>query len=131
MSAPPAREAQRMMAHPAESFANGHHAKLEAWRRRMDEFRAAGRRVVVWGAGSKGVTFLNMLGIDHSFVPFVVDLNPRKRGLYVAGTGQQVVAPDFLREYKPEKVLVMNAAYREEIERMLEELGVKAEILTV
>lgn len=116
---------------PLERFRESYRAKLEMWRNRMEDFRAAGRRVVVWGAGSKGVTFLNMLGITHSFVPYIVDLNPRKHGLHVPGTGQQVVAPEFLARYRPEIVLVMNAAYEAEIARMLEEVGVKAEILTV
>jgi hypothetical protein len=29
----------------------------------------------------------------------VVDLNSRKQGKFIAGTGQQVIVPDFLKEY--------------------------------
>ena len=34
-----------------------HRAKVEHWRRRLAELQRAARRVVVWGAGSKGITF--------------------------------------------------------------------------
>jgi hypothetical protein len=42
-----------------EAFAASYNAKLSEWRTKLAELRQAGRRAVVWGAGSKGVTFLN------------------------------------------------------------------------
>ena len=45
------------------------------------------------------------------------------------GTGQQVVPPEFLGDHRPDVVIVMNAIYRTEIERILESLGVHAEII--
>jgi hypothetical protein len=89
---------------------------------------AAGQRGVVWGAGSKGVTFLNATGAGEEIVA-VVDINPRKQGKYVAGTGQRIVAPTELAEIRPDFVIIMNANYREEIGGMLAEVGVAAEIL--
>jgi hypothetical protein len=113
------------------SFQANHRAKMEFWRRRIADFRKTRRRVVVWGAGSKGVTFLNMLEIDHSLVPIVVDLNPRKHGFFVPCTGQQVVGPEVLRAFQPHVVLVMNPAYEHEIAGVLQQLGVAAELITV
>ena len=49
----------------------------------------------------------------------------------MAGTGQEVVSPEFLRDYKPDAVIVMNPIYKREIGETLEALGVSAEILTV
>jgi hypothetical protein len=83
---------------------------------------------VVWGGGSKGVMFLNTLRPERG-VEYMVDINPRKRGMYVAGTGQQIVSPEFLRAYRPDTVIIMNAIYGEEIRGQLDRLEVKAEIL--
>jgi hypothetical protein len=57
----------------------------------------------------------------------VVDINPRKQGRYVAGTGQRIVPPEFLRDYRPGVIIVMNPVYRDEIREMTERLGVTAE----
>lgn len=55
--------------------------RVEQWRQRIGELRS-NRDVVIWGAGAKGVMFLNLLrlrageGIDR-----VVDINPRKHAI--------------------------------------------------
>jgi len=41
------------------------------------------------------------------------------------------VGPEFLREYRPGVVVVMNPIYRTEIEGSLRELGVEARVKTV
>jgi hypothetical protein len=33
----------------------------------------------------------------------------------MAGSGQEIVAPDFLRSYRPDAVIIMNPVYRQEI----------------
>lgn len=98
-----------------------------------DWFRQAAqddKRVVVWGAGSKGVTFLNLLRRQGS-VRYAVDLNPHKQGKFVAGTGQEIVRPEFLQYYRPDYVVIMNDIYRSEISETLRSLQVAAEVLSV
>jgi len=111
-------------------FADRYQRKVEEWRTTLDDIAASGKRAVVWGAGSKGVTFLNTLdlggAIDHA-----VDINPRKTGMFVAGSGQSIVAPEELSRVRPDVVLVMNAIYRDEIARTTRDLGVRAELLAV
>ena len=68
----------------------------------------------MWGAGSKGVTFLNMIDSRYQ-IEYVIDINPRKHGKYIPGTGQKIVSPEFLREYIPDIVIVMNLIYENEI----------------
>lgn len=100
------------------------------WRRQLDAWNRAGRRAVVWGGGSKGVTFLNAVGVQQE-VEYVVDVNPRKQGLFVTGTGQQVVSPEALGAYSPGVVLVMNKVYEDEIRAKLDALAVGASVVTV
>ena len=112
----------------ALSFATTYAAKRDEWQARLGELAADGKRGVVWGAGSKGVTFLNATGAGEEIVA-VVDINPRKQGKYVAGAGQPIVAPAQLADIQPDFVIIMNANYREEIGGMLAEMSVAAEIL--
>jgi hypothetical protein len=47
----------------------------------------------------------------------------------MAGTGQQIVAPEFLQEYRPDLVIAMNPVYLEEIGVQLSALGVSTELV--
>ena len=111
----------------ASAFASSFREKLQTWQASVARLRADGRRAAVWGGGSKGVTFLNLMGRD-SGIEYVVDLNPHKQGKHVAGTGQQIVAPEFLRTYRPSDVIIMNGIYLDEISRLLEAFGVEASL---
>ncbi|HYE35697.1 class I SAM-dependent methyltransferase [Methylocaldum sp.] len=108
-------------------FQENYSRKLEEWRARLQSSREQRKRTVLWGAGSKGVMFLNALAPGNP-VEYVVDINPHKQGLYVPGSSQQIVPPEFLATYRPDQVIVMNPIYREEIRRQLEGLGVAAEV---
>jgi len=112
----------------ARAFAANYAAKRDEWRARLRALAAAGQRGVVWGAGSKGVTFLNATGAGEEIVA-VVDINPRKQGKFVAGTGQPIVPPAQVADIRPDFVIMMNANYREEIGGMLDKMSVAAEIL--
>jgi hypothetical protein len=106
----------------AARFADEYRAKAAYWQRRLEELRAEGRRVALWGAGSKGVTLVNTV-FGGDFVSCLVDLNPRKHGRFVPGTGQMVVAPAELKSIWPDVVIVMNPLYRDEIGRLTAQLG--------
>jgi hypothetical protein len=114
----------------AKLFEAGFERQMAEWQRLVSEVADGGGRVVVWGGGSKGVAFLVALGLDEA-VPYVVDVNPYKQGNFLAATGQQVVAPEFLRDFKPDLVIAMNSIYRDEIQGQLDELGVSAKLMTV
>lgn len=105
-------------------------ARIGEWRRRVRETQGRGRKIVLWGSGSKGVSFLTTLGVGES-IDYAVDINPHRQGSYMATTGQRIVAPAFLAQYRPDVVIIMNAVYREEIARDLERLELRPEILTL
>lgn len=96
----------------------------------LEDAKRRGQRAVVWGTGSKGVTFMNLFK-DHALLEYAVDINPHKQGKYVPGTGHPIVAPEFLSEYKPELVFVMNPLYQTEIGQRLAELSVQADLVAV
>lgn len=114
-----------------EYFVEHYEAKRDEWRRALAEWKAAGKRVVLWGGGSKGVAFLTTLGQSVADIAYAVDINPIKHGTFMAGTGQEIVAPEFLREYYPDVVVIMNPVYREEITTDLAGMGLSPEIRTL
>jgi SAM-dependent methyltransferase len=115
----------------AAEFAEKYRSTMEAWRGELQRLTEAGRRLVLWGAGSKGVTFLNTLKSQDQ-IEYVVDINPRKHGRYIAGTGQEILPPKFLRTYRPDAIIAMNAIYESEIRQLTKKLGlVDLELLSV
>lgn len=81
--------------------------------------------VVLWGAGTKGMTYLNLVE-GAGRISAVVDLNPRKHGFGVPGTALCIGGPELLGELRPATVLIANPIYRDEIADQLVELGVRA-----
>ncbi len=112
------------------SFAGAYDRLMLGWRDRLTAMARDGRRAAIWGAGSKGVSFLNAVRAGES-VACVADISPRKHGLHVAGTGHKVVAPDALRGEAPDLVIVMNPIYKNEIETSVRDLGLAAEVVCV
>lgn len=88
---------------------------VDSWQARIAGWRQEGRRVVVWGAGTKGVTFLNVLGLAHDRLEYAVDMHPAKQGRFVPGTAQEILAPQALAAYRPDTIVVMNPVYMREI----------------
>lgn len=100
------------------------------WRAILEEARAAGQRVVIWGSGSKGVSFLTTLGAGAE-VAAAVDINPHKHGKFMPGTGHEIVPPEALRTVRPDLVIVMNPVYKREITDQLLGLDLRPRILSV
>ena len=103
---------------------------LESWRTRVDQLKRQGRKTVVWGGGSKAVAFLNMVKVGDE-IPYVVDINPHKQGLFLGGTGQKIISPEFLKEFQPHVIILMNPIYRSEVAARVEEMNLAAEIVAV
>ncbi len=111
-----------------EEFATSFNQKINEWRQKLNELKSQGKKTVVWGGGSKGVSFLNFLQTAE-LVEFIVDINPRKSGKFVAGTGQEYIMPERLTEINPDVVIIMNPVYKEEIANTLKEMNLSSKVL--
>ncbi len=101
---------------------------VSRWRNVLEKCRGAGQRTVLWGAGSKGVTFANLVS-GNGEIQCVVDVNPRKQGMFLPGVGLPIIPPSSLRRVSPRFVIVMNRIYEREIRKTLEHLGLTPELL--
>jgi len=99
-------------------------------RAKLEQFKEDNKTVALWGGGSKAVSFLTNLGVGP-LVDFAVDLNPNKQGKFLVGTGHVVLAPEQLREYSSLLLVVMNPVYVSEVTRIVEGLGIDAQITSV
>ncbi len=105
-------------------------SKIDWWRNWVSGTMSAGKRVVIWGSGSKGVAFLTTLKrVDR--IEYVVDINPYRQGKYMPGTGQEIISPEFLTKYKPHHIIVMNPIYYREIQAELDRLRINTELVPV
>lgn len=77
--------------------------------------KAAGKRVVGYGAPGKGNTLLNYCGIRTDFVDFTVDRNPYKQGKFLPGTHIPIYHPDKIAQVQPDYVLILPWNFKEEI----------------
>lgn len=125
--------ADREVAHTralVRDFAKKVARTLAALDARFRGWHAAGRRVVLWGSGSKAVALLTTLRLGPE-IAAVVDINPYKWGRWLAGTGHPIVRPEALRELRPDVVVVVNAIYREEVAADLQRLGLAPLLFTL
>jgi SAM-dependent methyltransferase len=118
------------MSRRVELFAEQYPGRRKQWLEFFTESRTAGRRVAIWGSGSKCVAFLTTLGI-HDEVECVVDINPYRHGKFIPGAARGVESPDFLKKYRPDTVLVMNKIYKAEIREMLTQMGLNPSLIAV
>jgi SAM-dependent methyltransferase len=88
--------------------------RLTRLKRRLETLRASGA-VALWGAGAKGVTLANLADPELLLVDSLVDINPKKQGRFVPGTGHAIVAPGALRDREIRHVVVMNPNYEAEV----------------
>ena len=110
------------------AFARDVRDAVGGWRDRFRQWHADGRRTAIWGAGSKGVSFLTTLGLTEE-VHVAVDINPHKQGYFMPGTGHEVVSPERLAETGIDVVVVMNPIYMDEIRDQLSGLGLAPELV--
>lgn len=103
---------------------------IAGWRKRLNTWKAEGKRVAIWGSGSKGVSFLTTLKVSDE-IAFGVDINPNKHGTFLAGSGHEIVGPEHLKSFPPDVVIVMNPIYCEEIGRDLAAMGLNPEMVAV
>lgn len=111
-------------------FAEEYRDCRKYWGDVLGRFAGQGKRVAVWGAGAKGAMFLNAVAGVNA-LEHIVDVNPHKWGLHIPGTGQEIVSPEFLRQFRPDVLVIVNPNYRDEISRQVSAMGIVPELLSI
>lgn len=112
----------------AAAFSRHEAALVQALRARLTALAERGA-VAIWGAAAKGVTLANLVDPDRTLVACVVDLNPKKQGRYLPGTGHPIVAPSQLRDHGVRTALLTNPNYFDENARLLREASLEVQLV--
>jgi len=80
--------------------------------------RFPAEQVAVWGAGHQALAMLSLAGIADK-ICCVVDSAPFKQGKYTPATHIPIVAPDALETKPVQAILVMAAAYSDEVANII------------
>jgi hypothetical protein len=66
-----------------------------------------GKKVVAYGAAAKGNTLLNYAGVKPDLLLFVCDAAGAKQGKYMPGSHIPILAPQAIRQAKPDFVVIL------------------------
>jgi hypothetical protein len=81
--------------------------------------KKAEKKVAAYGAAAKGNTLLNYCGIKNDLIDFVVDANPHKQDKFLPASHIPVVNEVYLKEAKPDFVIILPWNLKEEITQQL------------
>ena len=82
--------------------------------------KAAGRRVVAYGAAAKGNTLLNSSGIGRDLIDYVVDKNPHKQQHLLPGSHLEIKDPAAIMVDRPDTIVILPWNIAEEV---VEQMG--------
>lgn len=94
----------------------------------LKNLKAAGKKIVGYGAPAKGNTMLNYYGLGTETLDYLTDTTSLKQGLYSPGMRIPIVHPDTLLINTPDYVLLLAWNFKDAIlekERALRARGVK------
>ena len=112
------------------NYQSGYSALQTKWQKKLTTLKDSGSKIVIWGSGSKGVSFINNLSLGDELAA-AVDINPHKWGKYMVGSNHKIISPEELIDIKPDLVVAMNPIYIDEIGRDLKKLGLNPELTAV
>jgi hypothetical protein len=96
-------------------------ARITALRHELNSMlvslKAAGKKIHVYGASTKGNVLLQWCGIDNRIVDCAADRNPEKHGARTIGTDIPIASEEESRALKPDYYLVLPWHFREEFLR--------------
>jgi hypothetical protein len=111
-----------------KKFGNKFKSTIANFKENVLKLKDLNKKMVLWGAGSKGITLLNLL--NDPKIRYVVDINVRKHHHYISGTDIKIVPPDFLISYRPSIVIITNSIYKKEISQFLEKMQIYSKIIS-
>ncbi len=112
----------------AKKFTINENHIREKWKERINELTAQGK-VALWGAGAKGVTFSNIIDPKNILIDSVIDLNPKKCGKYIPGTGHEIINYKDIPQRGIKTIILMNPNYFNEISDLVKKSKLNVKII--
>jgi hypothetical protein len=77
------------------------------------------KTIAVWGAGPKGITFVNLFDYNNIYISFLIDINPDKQDMYVGKTAHKIISPSKIKSLGIDFIIILNHNYIDEIKKYL------------
>ena len=87
-------------------------SKIRNW---VDAEKKLGKKVAAWGAGQRGITLLNICGLNQTNIEYIVDVNENYWWKYVMGADIQIVPPVWLEDHFVDSIIIFATGYADEI----------------
>lgn len=101
---------------------------IEKWKNNINLLNKDGK-VAIWGAGAKGVTFINSIDSFSELIDCAIDINTNKQGKYLPGTGHPIVSFKDIPIREVQSAIIMNSNYKYEIESLLSEENIDINLI--
>lgn len=109
------REGTAKLARPEtwRAWGNAVKEELQLTRDFLVRAKEDGKRVYLYGASTRGGTFLQMIGAGPDLLPYAVERNLDKVGKIMASTGIPIIAESTMRSDQPDALLVSPWFFRD------------------
>ena len=74
-----------------------------------------GKKVIGYGASTKGNVLLQFCGIDATLIPYIAEVNPDKFGSFTPGTNIPIISEEEARAMKPDYFFVLPWHFKDNI----------------
>ena len=101
--------------HTFATFQENVHRQKSDLIKLLQELNKSGKKVIGYGASTKGNVILQYCGIGPDILPFIGDITPFKDGSFTPGTKIPVISMEKAKAMKPDYFLVLPWAFRNDI----------------
>lgn len=81
----------------------------------LKKLKAEGKKVIGYGASTKGNVILQYCGITAELLPFIGDITPFKDGKFTPGTNIPIISMNKAKELNPDYFLVLPWGFRNDV----------------
>lgn len=81
----------------------------------INQERAKGKKIFVYGASTKGNVLLQYCGLNEEIIPYAAERNPRKWGTRTLGSNIPIISEEDARAMKPDYFLVLPYHFLDEM----------------
>lgn len=100
-------------------FVDGFSLFKESLCKLLNNFSRDNKRIGVWGAGGKSITFLSFCELTPNKIKYVVDSDPNKWNKYTPGSKIKIVSPNYLLKNPIDVIIIGAVMYQTEIIKQL------------
>ncbi len=115
----------------ARRFGDAYHHSVNRWTTELRRVKENDQRILLWGAGGRGASFLAAVDPEGVLIDCAVDVNPARHGTFIPVTGHSILSPDGTRLAAYDVIIVPNSTYLAEITERARACGFEGELWTL